>query len=523
MHLLELAPELLDEIITWCISLGFESFALSCKTVYTCCKPKIILHNKLGKRWRRVTKIYPRRADTLHILHEIAKEPFIARYITSLRLWELSEQINNDKNEPKADFLNDAIAVQRIKDLILSSEVSPYLKEANVEPEEWWTQFLVHRPWDHLYGSGNPTCNEPSPGNDEYIFLSLLFLLPNLQSLTPSRNWGELNWDNEECHEWQLLVSVLDAFVKVSNNAHSMGQPLTNLKTIYPSYRQGCHLRMPLRDIQWFLQIPSVMTVYALSCLAVDDGITGIPFSWRNEGISSNVTRMELAYCCMDDDGISKLLYNTPKLQIFKYGHECKWYDCGHEWNAGSFVKAIARHCGQTITDLAITCHRVDYIKNGVTKFNNFPKLKSLEVDIIALCGPPEESGQVHGQMVETLEGVKKWEVNELPCLATMLPASLEGLEVNIDFTGPDEIALKALLTGFREQWAARLPKLEKVLFRQPKIDTARKLVEDAGCEIEAWSPSKGSQRLRMPLWIREFEEKAGVEYTYRSPPSSTV
>ncbi|KAF2801223.1 hypothetical protein K505DRAFT_227205 [Melanomma pulvis-pyrius CBS 109.77] len=521
MNLLDLAPELLDEIITWCMPLGFESFALSCKTVYSYCKHKIILHNTLRKRWRRVTNRFPGRADILHILHEIAKEPLIARYITSISLWELRGQIQKDKNGLGADLRNDAIAMQRTKDLILSSELPRYLKEANIEPEEWWTQFLVHHPWDNVKDSGDPS---GITGNEPYLFLSLLFLLPNLQSLTPSPNWGQLDWGTEDCHEYQLpLLSVLDAFVRVSGKAQYMGQPLTNLKTIYPCRRQGCHIRMPLRNIQWFLQILSVMTVYATSCLGVDDGITGIPFSWHTESISSNVTRIKLAFCCMDEDNISKLLCNTPQLQIFKYGHECKWYDCEYEWDAGSFVTAIARRCGQTITELAITCHCVDYIKNGVTTFNNFPKLKKLEVDIIALCGPPEESGQVHGEMVELPDGVKKWEVDELPCLATMLPASLESLEVNIDFTDREETALKALLEGFREQWVARLPELKKILFRQPNIDTARKLVEDAGCEIEAWNSAFGSQRIRMPLWIREFEEKAGVNYTNRSVPSSTV
>jgi hypothetical protein len=74
-----------------------------------------------------------------------------------------------------------------------------------------------------------------------------------------------------------------------------------------------------------FMRLKSLRELYSTSCLAIDDGYTGMPFHWRFPGINSNLRRVELAYCCMDAEGISVLLRQTPCLQIFRYLHECKW------------------------------------------------------------------------------------------------------------------------------------------------------------------------------------------------------
>jgi hypothetical protein len=221
---------------------------------------------------------------------------------------------------------------------------------------------------------------------------------------------------------------------------------------------------------------------------------------------------------------MSLILSNTPRLQVFKY-------EQAHigapgvipRWSSQKFVEAIAKNCGSTLTELAVTLHSSGSMKHGVQDFLAFTKLKKLEISLWILCGPSKESGRAYSKWGSNLpEGACRWQQAELPCLASILPESLERVDINFTDSGP---AVMALLTDFTEERATRLPALKKVLFRQwtgqlcqqEILYTERDLVEAEGCEYEVYKSDPAlehwmDQRGNMALWVREFKEKVEVE-----------
>lgn len=227
----------------------------------------------------------------------------------------------------------------------------------------------------------------------------------------------------------------------------------------------------------------------------------------------------------MDADGIAQLLSHTPLLGVFRYSHECKWHGCQYDWNAGGFVEAIAQHCGETITDLAITCDTFyGGIINGVSSFRRFSKLRQLEIELRILCGPPLGSGQKNGENDHVVpEGQTPWSVRDLPCWISMLPESTIETHINTDFTKQDETALWALLKEFPQQRKLRLSNLTRVIIRQFRGDGARALVKRASAKLmvfdqdgrlSARSSAHGGEyhqfvtRQMMPAWRQNFPRR---------------
>jgi hypothetical protein len=537
MALLDLAPELLDEIIGYCMPEGFESFALSCKGSYAYCKPRIPLHNRLSRLWKQTANKFPMQRDAFRILLEIAKEPLVARYIQHLDLLHRLDSTGLGP-DPVTYSRYEEEDMHTIRDLIMNSSIPQYLALADIDPEDWCEQLAIPRDtWynrNHLCLSNPQDCTWHGNGekfetSKSIAFLTLLMLLPNLQSLTPCREWNELNVYTKDDYESQYIYPVLDALVKHSHDRHYTGQVLSKLQNIYPSYPQGGEQRAAFRNHQWFLQLPSITSTYVLSCTAMK--CTSGPnfnFSWRIPEIPSSLTRLELAYCDMEAEDISLILSNTPRLQVFKYGQKQNWPGVVPPWSAQVFVEAVARSCGSTLKELAVTLHSCGKIEHGVQNFLGFLNLKKLEIDLQILCGPSKESGRAlvwvgrehYTSGWQVPDGTCRWEAAELPCLASILPESLERVDININDSWCSGPAVMALLTDFAEERAARLPALEKVLFRQGECDSERDVVEAEECELEVFKLNenlRGSLRSQSwsPLWVKEFEEKFGVKSVY--------
>ncbi|KAF2175947.1 hypothetical protein K469DRAFT_701270 [Zopfia rhizophila CBS 207.26] len=510
MVLLHLPPEILDEIISLTLPSGIEAFALCCKAVNARAASQIQRHNTLKRQWKYTAHNSARRGDTLRMLYEISRDSLVALYIESLNLWD-RRQLGNVSRDPRrlvtGDFVNfraDEEAMERIRAMVMGSE---YLENAGVDAEEWWGKMM----------------KEDEAGDEDYddapyTVVSLLGLLPNLKTLQLPHRWYDVRPFENAKDDVKRLVSVLDAIVESSNGGNDSEKPLEKLETMLPFMPAGYEERAGLQCVQPFMPLKSMRELYAVSCLAVDDQYTGIPFQWRFPELNSPLRRVELAYCCMDADGISLLLSHTPSLAVFRYSHQTKWHGCQHDWNPGTFSEAIARHCGKTITELAITVDELyGDICNGASSFLSFPNLQTLEVDVCIFCGPPVESGQERGMYGRVPEGEIPWTEEDIPCLGSMLPESVIEVQINTDFPKPDVVVLKLLLKNLREQREIRLKKLGKVIVWQDKEDSARTLVESAGAAVCVFSPEGTQTRSRsmMPAWKREFEERVGgLEFT---------
>lgn len=494
MPLLELPPELLDLIIVCTQPSGLESFVLTCKAIYVRAGSQIDRHNALKRRWKHTTNaVSERRGDTLKIIYEISCDPIAAEYIEYLSLWDRRLDDEVDHSFQGYDFRQDKDAMQSIKDLLFYTKFF-----ANADREEWWDQMLKE-----------DSAHDEEGVDKLYASVALLSLLPNLKTLQLPDRWHEIRLGEAA----EALVPSVESLVAMTNSRKRLSVPLQSLETILPFVEEGYDVRVGLQCLQPLMALRSVRNLYAVSCVAVEDDWGGMPFHWPNYSPRSPLTKLELAYCCMDARGLSALLVNTPELTTFRYSHQTKWDGLEYDWNAGEFVDVLANYCGDRITDLALTIDELHgEIINGLSSFMRFTKLQVLEVDVRPFCGPPLESGQQLGRNASMPTGASPWTHADIPCLGDMLPQSIKELHVNTDFPEPSEQALIALFKNIKARRQTKLTQLKKQIIRQYRSCTARGIADDHNITLEVFDADTEDPRPRsmMPQWKRQFDRYVG-------------
>jgi hypothetical protein len=493
MGLLDLPPEILDLVIDVTAPGGLESFVLTCKAVFGRAKTQIARHNELRKKWGRTTNASPsRRGDTLNVLYEISREPVIAEYITSLSLWDRRSEDQVEAELNGYDFREDETAMSNIKALLRGAEYY-----AMADQDEWWQQILEE-----------DAAGEETDVDKLYATVALLSLLPNLKMLQLPDRWHEVR-RNEAA---ESLVPAVESLVAMSNASRQGRRPLSSLETILPFVEEGYDVRAGLQCLQPFMCLNSVRSLFAVSCVAVEDDWSNVPFEWPLS-FKSPLTRIELASCCIDSGALSVLLANTPAVTVFRYSHQTKWDGLEYDWNPGAFLEVIANHLGHQLLELAITVDELHgEIVNGLSSFLRLVKLEKLEVDVISFCGPPLESGQRLGRDAYIPAGAKPWTHIDIPCMGDMLPPSIRELHVNTDFPEPSQDALYALFKNIKDRRGDKLLKLEKAVIRQYKSSSARQMAEAHDAILEVFDEDVPAPRARsiMPEWKRKFDARVG-------------
>lgn len=502
MGLLDLPPELLDEVVTLTILDGFESFVITCKAVHVRAAPQIKRYNAIQRlqRYAAAPVSVVGAGKPLRLLYEISRDPLVAQSIKALNLGDTrGRSCGNVDVSDFEEFRYDEEVMEKIKKLVTEAE---YLQRAGVDVDIWWKKVIKE----------DESQEQDEEQGEPYTIVSLLSQLPNLTSLQLSPFWSDVRPFDDANEDNKRITYVLDALIQNSNSGERRGKPLGKLETILPFMPEGYEERAGLQCVQPFMLLNTLTELYAVSCIAVDDNYTGIPFQWRYPTVNSSLRRIELAFCCIDAEGISALVSRTPLLQVFKYSHQTKWHGCQHDWNPGAFNEAVARHCGQNITDLAITIDDLygDVI-NGASSFLSYPNLRYLEVDVRIFNGPPIESGQQHGINSVLPEGAMPWKEDDIPCIGSMLPISVVEVQINTDYPYPDKRALIALLKNLKQQRAERLTSLDKVTIRQFDGESATDVVEKTGATLVIFDKEgKSGTRSMMPAWKREFEKRVG-------------
>jgi hypothetical protein len=495
MGLLDLPPEIIDYIIDFAGPAGLEGFVLSCKAVYERARLQIHDHNALRRRWRHTNNQSPtRRADTLSLLYEIARNPIIAEYVETLSLWDRRPEEDIHKEDETSNFRNDQQAMQNIKSLLESTE---YFRHADLD--EWWAEIVEE-----------DKATEVESVDKLYATVALLALLPNLKTLQLPDRWHEVRSDEAA----EALVPSVESLVSMSNdNTHRRRwQALQSLETILPFVEEGYDVRVGLQCLQPFMVLNSIRNLYAVSCVAIDDDWGGIPFHWRYAS-KSPLTRIELASCCMDAHGLDALLSHTPAVTVFRYSHQTKWDGLEFDWNPGEFLYTLANHLGKQLLELAITVDELHgEVVNGLSSFHSFPRLVKIEVDVIPFCGPPLESGQRLGRDSFVPEGAEPWTHSDIPCLGDMLPESIREVHLNTDFPLPSEQSLKSLVKNIIDRRKDRLRHLEFCVVRQYKSNSAQFIADRHEIVLETFDMDVMNPRARamMPLWKREFDQRVG-------------
>jgi hypothetical protein len=228
MALLNLPTEILSRIIKETIPESFENLAVTCITAYNASQYFLPKHNKFRRRYRNFAygsaqELQDGRtcATSLQLIHGIAEEPVIARYIVS------------------ADFKNDQLPEEvetcraQIQQITASPYVlqllknSSYLQSAGVDPST-----VLH----HLISQHKPA------GTASLAATFLLTLLPNVTTLALPKNWEEserLLYDAPTVEKPLEVRDLLDEIVERANDPSDSTAGLSKLTSILPSTAWG--------------------------------------------------------------------------------------------------------------------------------------------------------------------------------------------------------------------------------------------------------------------------------------------
>jgi hypothetical protein len=427
------------------------------------------------------------------VLHEISREPIIAEYIENLFLWDRRSEDDMMDEDVEYSFRDDAQAMEEIKTLLRRTE-----HYVNAENDEWWSQILEE---DRAHDGSNV--------DNLYATIALLSLLPNLKVLQLPDRWHEIR----EGESAEALVPLVHSLVSMSNTPGHRQKPLAQLETLLPFVEEGYDTRVGLQCLEPFMSLKSIRNIYAVSCVAVDDGWGGPAFRWLNPNTKSPLTRVEFASCCMNATGLAGFLSNVPALKVFRYSHQTKWHGVQHDWNAGEVLETLANYCSGTLVDIAITIDELfGEIVNGLSSFLRFTKLERLEVDVECFCGPPLESGQRQGAEARIPEGAVAWRHADIPCMGDMLPESMRELHVNTNYPEPSEESLLALFKNIVARRQDKLHNLHTAIIRQYRSSSAKHIAANHQILIEVFDADVENPRPRsmMPLWKREFDRRVG-------------
>ncbi|KAI1143655.1 hypothetical protein F5Y05DRAFT_362043 [Hypoxylon sp. FL0543] len=500
MSLLRLSTELLCSVIEESMPEGFESLMLSCRHIYKCGKHLIASHNDRKMRWTHLDLDENfHHMSVFDLLHEIAEEPALSRYIESVDLssWRC-------RCEPLRGFdliqRNDT-ALHCMKSFI---EESPYLRKAEgLVPEEW-----AH---GMLFGSIDDL--------ERYAALTAQFfltLLPNVKTLVLPQFWADvfkppplfthsedsrLDYQREA---WDLMETIRQTAQKGPQGA-SLGK-LAELQLRFPDYD---HRGFDLCSLSTLLAMPNLTALRLPNCVATkDDDRVSLSFRWLYPpNINSSLREINLSSSCMDSFHISELLFHTPHLIRFSYNHDIKDRGLGWDWDAGAFIAAVGRHVGSHLEELDVTSNTPFHSAGtGVTSMKEFTKLKILTLDARVFCGTPTalrgkslcylrfpEIIYIH----RTTEAILPWTIESVPPLFPMLPSTLESLHIHVATNRfwIDPEVVQRLFIGSAVDRPRLLPNLSDLRIlasfsgdTMGDEDTIRAYVEPAGalCEFKS-------------------------------------
>nr|POF18498.1 hypothetical protein CFP56_63042 [Quercus suber] len=462
MSLLQLPAELISIISGYTLPDGIENLASTCRTLRSNCKPNYELHCRMQRQWRKLTIGTTTGAETaLHFATAIIKDPLIARYVQDANL---SEPVTLEGTE----------TYRRLHASVIADETTRAAMKALILETQWFDarQFDLNiTEWlDHSLDISEQYC--PVALN-----VLLLPLLMNVKQLTPPL--GEVG-DGED------FPQIMEIIVRNASKYGEGTSMLRDLQIIRPYSEAGYESRIPLQQLLAFMELQSVEQMYVCSAVAVNDGYTGIPFTWENDHVTSRLLR----------SGAGKLLYGRNRDIHPPGAHAAP----EHDMDFGAFVAAIGTHLGDTLIDLAVTIDEMyGETLSGVVSMKEFIALETAELDLRVFDGP-FGPGQQHME-----NGVPKpWGREDIADLTQILPPSLKTLRIYA------KDAYKKLedIFDFSPSTAARLlPALEQMVLVRLDDKPLPSQVKRSGasiCNFELDPPTE-------PVWRASFRERFGV------------
>jgi hypothetical protein len=471
-----LPTELLHQIIPHILPEGFESLALTCRTLYELCTPFIEHHNYLCSQFQRFSyretprdPALPPITTAFELVKRIAIEPIVARYIRHA-------DFDRDTWPPRVRLPPHVPSVHHGGPVVTLFADSSYLGQAGLDWKDYYAlmeEDLKHHP---IYS--------------QHTAAFILTLLPNIKSLRLPRLWKPLDKTERLLHD----------IVRQTKQ--------TNLLSDRPSLAQvarfesfsslGAGHRFDLDKAVPFLALPQVRSFRGPSTVAIGDTMMVLaskaPFIRYGETLET----AHLESCCIDDVAIADFLKHTPRLRTLKYSHLTRGGGC-QDWNICKFVTAIEREARNHLEELSISIRELrGSILPGKGSMRCFQRLWKLEFPLeIAMCNIADAAARV-----TTTNGGTKGHTPDRsqPFICDLVPASVSQLSLLSSGKDHHEKALEIMFRDFAATRDSQLPALKEIHVSCPVSPSADNAYQDECANLVA-ETKKAGVALHLERW----------------------
>ncbi|CAH0053760.1 unnamed protein product [Clonostachys solani] len=491
MSLNTLPLEITQQIVGDAAPDGFESIALTCKSLFRDCQPLINDYNRKRRRfwsfrysrhsadvacdvhgdkstcdrlhhWDDVTATTGFKVtDIFDLLALVLRDPSIGRFIHSLDL-KHHRVLLPFGHRPLANRNADNIR-------------GPY-PEFGEEDEANIRRFLS----DPVFGED--FLEDPSTYNLDRMSIVeaeiwLLNFLPNVKDIALSKAWAYTIPPSR--------LKQLEAIAQRANDPKKTEASLSQLTVMKPFVGHGYISTAPLSQLTSFLTLNSLQEFYMGGIEAWGTNLAENYFTANSFG--TGLTKIELNGSCIGIPELSELLGLTPNLRSLCLGLESKPNGSGRSYDIGHIISIIGSRVGDVIEELAIVNHPLQWHTTSPASMSAFQRLRRFEIDIRSLWAGPTFQGE--GSFQQGSGWVP------LP-LVDILPPSLETAKIySQNITGEGEVVanISNLLLGFRDERHSKLPRLVDVDLISPhpgrtprgsRLFDALRLATEAGLRV---------------------------------------
>ncbi|KAH8884419.1 hypothetical protein GQ53DRAFT_810949 [Thozetella sp. PMI_491] len=468
MDLQGLSAELLLMIFEFSSPYDFENFALTCKRFYAVAAPLVKHHNKLRRKYHRFSFLSSSSPDDLsatqtvvELLAEIAEEPIIASYIVHADLGNrtcTSELRSDDDEEEEHERALRKIkaASDKIATMVIQSEHLALLSDDPRFLSTWVDRIIADED------------EYTTPMDFPVAFL--LSLLPNIESLTLSKEWRAASAVTMLPQEWEEDLDDLDQTVPLfvqsvitrANDNASENQPLQKLRILHPTQDIETQFGTRLASIFPFLALDSLREAYHSSGKYQpdhDDIENGVCSQYPTIGRQLEV--VELTDCVMNAEGCRAFFKGMQNLKTLTFEYATK-DEIGYYWDIDAFFYNLVDAVGGTLEKLSVT---TGILGNDSTllrmDLHGFKALLHLELDTTLFIYSSALMGEMPNDELDSIEP-----------LVDSLPSSLITLSIYAYATAEDIECLKTLFDEFQERRDEQLPSLGviKIIMRKANI-----------------------------------------------------
>ena len=466
MALLRLPLELLQDIIAFTRPEGFENALLTSRILYEVGQPLIKYHNDLKRRYskfRYASMSEDLKADPDHrqlnqdhiysplqLLHEIGRDPLVAKYIKSADLSNrtyLYRGVVYEDDNPTSALCRDVNASKNVLKLL---EQSSLMQELGLDINLWHREILEEE--------GALVRHDVSTFLDLGTTL-VLTMLPNVECLSLPPGWGDLDSHCESRNSGYRRI--ISAIVNENRCTNGHGSSLGRLKELHPSVPTGYDEQIRLQPIAPFLGLPSLKNVFLSSGTAMPWGIRERQFDAVYDDLGATIERMELVGCVMGAAECSELFRAMASLKTLRFHYETKWHGLGHDWEAGDFIASLMSAVGDTLEILSLTIINCYGSISPILTMKGFQRLKDLELDIRLFLGPPFE--EYTGGRNQTTDNYPR----HVPKLIHVLPKSLETLRLLTTTSKEYQQCLGQLFADLSSAKDDILPHLREIIIQR--------------------------------------------------------